>query len=271
MFKLVYLPTDAARLQILKAFYEKLPVVEGEESAFTEEQLLKIGKYYSIFEKMKAYEDFLSKEQEKQDKEYNDLFAKAKIFVNHYFVTMQMAIDRGELPAATANFYGLTYPFTIPSAENGEELLQVADSLFTSDSMRVGTGGKYFANPSIGAVKVWVEKFKEAWEKKTNKFNVKRAEVEGIDNIRQETDKLINDIYSYFEAEYSDMDFDEQKRLFAGFGMTIELCESVNEENPEPVKPFFEEELSEDKKENKSNGGTTGINQLKFDLFFPES
>ncbi len=290
MSKLVYSSTDTERLQILKAFYEKLPVVEGEETYFTEEQLLKIGKYYSIFEKMKAYEDFLSKEQEKQDKEFNDLFAKARIFVNHYFATMQMAIERGELPATTANFYGLTFPFSVSEAESGDDLLKVAEALFNSDSMRIGTGGKYFANPSIGAVKVWVEKFKEVWDKKTNKFNVKKAEVEGIENIRSEADKLINNIFEHFNKEYSKFDYAEQTKLFLSWAISIEpdiVLDAITEED-EPIDIFFMDNLDEQKKdvpteiiitpieekdesiEQKSNGGTAGINQLKFDLFFPE-
>jgi hypothetical protein len=238
---------------------------------------------------MKAYEDFLMQEQEKQNKEFDALFAKAKIFVDHYFQTMQMAIERGELPTSTTAFYGLSYPFEIPSIENGDDLLKVADSLFIADSMRVGTGGKYFANPSIGAVKVWVEKFKEAWEKKTNKFNVKRAEVENIENIRSEADKLILDLHHYFDIQYSTNSFEEQTKLFALWGMSIEPG-NLNPviEEPEALDIFLEDESfdkndtlyqaeaetaedsQDEKKEQKSSGGNTGINQLKFDLFFPE-
>jgi hypothetical protein len=278
MSKLVYSSSDNERLQILKAFYEKLPVVEGEDSIFTEEQLLKIGKYYTIFEKMKAYDDFLIQEQEKQNKEFDALFCKAKIFVDHYYQTMQMAIDRGELPSSTTAFYGLSYPFEIPAIETGDDLLKIADSLFIADSMRVGTGGKYFANPSIGAVKVWVEKFKEAWEKKTNKFNVKRAEVENIENIRSEADKLIYDLHSYFDQQYSDYSFEEQTKMFSLWGMSIEQGDLKPIEETEYIDIFFDEENTDtntnenldDKKDQKSSGGNTGINQLKFDLFFPE-
>jgi hypothetical protein len=183
---------------------------------------------------------------------------------------MQMAIERGELPSSVANFYGLSFPFELPEINSGEELLNVSKTLFNSDSMRVVTGGKYFANPSIGAVKVWVEKFTEVWEKKTNKFNVKKAEVENIENIRSETDKLVYELHKFLDNQFSVIDYDEQIVLFAEYGMSVEP--GVNEDFVEPDETFSAENTSNIlKKDQKNNGGSNSINQLKFDLFFPES
>lgn len=269
MSKLIYSKTDQERRIILKAFYDRPTTAESEESLFTEDQILKIDKYFKIFEKLKIFDDFVNSEKEKEDKEFNDLFIKAKIFVLHYYQTIQMGIERGELPSSILNFYGLSYPFTLPEINNGEELLSVSQTLFASDSIRVGTGGKYFANPSIGAVKVWVEKFTEVWEKKTNKFNVKKAAVENIENIRLETDKLILELHKLLDNQFSVIDYDEQITLFEEYGMTIEP--GINENFIEPEELLQEDsDPNNQKKDSKNNAGTSNMNQLKFDLFFPE-
>lgn len=262
MTKLIYSSTDSERLKILKGLYERTPLPDDEESVFTEEHISKIERYYQIFEKMRAYEEFLQQQRDKQDKEFNELFNKASIFVKHYFLSMLMAIERGELPATIANYYGLNYPFDVPNLKDGEELLKVSENLFNADAMRVGSGGKYFANPSIGAVKVWVEKFRESWEQKTNKFNVRKAEVENIENIRRDTDNLIFELHSLLDKQFEVIDYDEQIMLFASYGMTT-LPGSMNGDYS------VTENSSKNETENRTNG-TTSSNQLKFDLFFPE-
>jgi hypothetical protein len=267
---LVYSSTDDERLKILQALMEFCKISESEESVFTEEQILKIEKYFTIFDKLKTYQNFVEEEKQKQDKEFKGLFEKARIFVRHYYISMLMAIERGELPASTANYYGLIYPFEIPELSDGEELLAVSEKLFESDSMRTGSGGKYFANPSIGAVKVWVEKFKEVWEQKTNKFNVKKGEVENIDNIRRDADKFIVETHNYFDKKFAEFKFDKQVQLFEELGMKVEPGQNTFEEAPEPIDLFLTEEDQENSPERKNNSGTNGINQLRFDLFFPE-
>lgn len=262
MTKLIYLSTDSERHKILKGLYERVPLPEDEESVFTEEYISRIEKHYQIFEKMRVYEEFLQQQRDKQDKEFNDLFNKAKIFVKHYYLSMLMAIERGELPATIANYYGLNYPFEIPNPKDGDELLKISESLFNADAMRVGSGGKYFANPSIGAVKVWVEKFGEAWEQKTNKFNVRKAEVENIDNIRRDADNLIFELHALLDKQFEVIDYDEQILLFASYGMTTEPG-SMNGDYS------ITESDSKNDADNRTNGNTSS-NQLKFDLFFPE-
>lgn len=262
MTKLIYSSTDSERLQILKAFYNRLPLPGDEDSIYSQDQIVKIEKHYNIFDKLRAHEEFLRQQQEKQDKEFNDLYNKASLFVTHYYKSLSMAIERGELPAAAANYYGLNYPFAIPTAKDSEDLLEIAENLFAADAMRIGTGGKYFSNPSIGAVNVWVEKFREAYNHKTNKFNVKKAEVENIENIRHDADTLIFELHALLDEQFEVIDHEEQIQLFAEYGMKTKPGKKTSVKQIEAVEP--------DDKDNCKNGGNTGMNQLKFDLFFPE-
>ncbi|HOZ30128.1 MAG TPA: hypothetical protein PLL66_04355 [Bacteroidales bacterium] len=271
MSRLVYSSTDEERLKILQALNEFCKNSELEEPVLPEDKILKVEKYFAIFDKLKAYQKFVQEEQQKQNKEFQDLFEKARIFVLHYYKSIFMAIERGELPASISNYYGLVYPFEIPQISDGTELLSVSEKLFNADNMRVGSGGKYFANPSIGAVKVWVEKFKEVWEAKTNKFNVKKGEVENIENIRRDADKFIAEIHNFFDKRFSEYKFEKQVQLFEELGMQVEPGQNMFEESTEPIDIFLPEKDLENVNEKKSNSGTNGINQLRFDLFFPEA
>ncbi len=270
MINLIFSNTDSERLLILAELNQKISKLIEDEIGISENQISKIEKYFDIFEKLKSFEDFVKSQQEKEDKEFAEIFNKAKIFVVHYFKSLFMAIERGELTPQTANYYGLNYPFEIPNPKNADELLEIAETLFNSDAMRIGSGGKYFVNPAIGTVKVWVEKFQEAWQIKKSKFIVKKAEVENIDKIRLDTDQLIYELFELLNSSFEAIETEERVQLFAEYGLKVEYnahfdkIENIETDN---TKPETFEGTIETKKD-KRNSGKTDCNQLKFDLFF---
>jgi hypothetical protein len=225
-----------------------------------------IEKYYPIFEKIIAYKEWLKTEQQQLDKTYTDLLKKAKLFVVHYYQVMFLAIERGELQATITSYYGLNYPFDLPKIETDEDLICQSKILFDGDSRRIGDGGKYFANPNIGTVKVWVDKFMEAYQVKTNKFNVKQAEIENIENIRKETDEIIEGIFQKLCNNFAELSFEEQQQEFLKFGIEIE-------EGENPLKGIIKDEIKPDSIEIQANRDelkSKKTDQLQFSLFFSE-
>ena len=153
----VFKNTDNEKYTILKSCSEMLLSESDEEwnSEFDEEIYSKIEKYLDIFDKIKVYDNYLEVEKKKEENEFLNLFDKASIFVRHYFISMSMAIARGELPINTAEYYDLKYPFDMPEFKSDVHLIRTAQKLFDDDLKRTSEGGKYFTNPGIGAVKVW--------------------------------------------------------------------------------------------------------------------
>lgn len=208
--------TDEQRYVILKKCSELLFADYETASEFGEELSLQTAKYLDIFDRIRAYDKYLEEEKKQQDANFVNLFDKAALFLRHYLLTMHMAIERGELPVTTAEYYGFKFPFDIPEFKSDVQLIQFAEKLFDDDLKRTSAGGKYFTNPSIGAVKVWVEKFAEAVEQKNNKYNIKKGEVENIDKIRSNADSLIKELFNSLIIKIgADPDSDSLKVLSA--------------------------------------------------------
>ncbi len=251
----VFQNTDNEKYTILKNCSEMLLSYEELSDVFDEEICLKIEKYLDIFGKIKVYDNYFDEERQKQEKEFLNLFEKASIFVRHYFVTMSMAITRGELPVNTAEYYDLKYPFEIPEFKSDVHLIRTAQKLFDDDLKRTSEGGKYFTNPGIGAVKVWIEKFIEAVEHKNNKYNVKRGEVENIDKIREETDALLHEIFDVLITKIGAEPDEKDLKFISNCGFEI----SVTQDNQHQVMKNYN-----NGEENKNSN--TKPDQLKFDL-----
>ncbi|MDD2634397.1 MAG: hypothetical protein PHW82_02740 [Bacteroidales bacterium] len=247
--------TDNEKYTILKNCSEMILSDDELSPVFDEEIRLKIDKYFDVFDKIKVYDNYLYEERQKEKKEFLNLFEKASLFVRHYYISMSMAIERGELPVNTADFYGLKYPFKIPVFKSDVHLIKTAQKLFDDDLQRTSVGGKYFTNPSIGAVKVWVEKFVEAVEHKNNKYNIKRGEVENIDKIRKETDELLQDIFDALITKIGAEPDETDLKFISDCGFEI----SVTEDNQHQVM-----KNNNNGEDNKSSN--TKPDQLKFDL-----
>jgi len=223
MEKLIYRHTDVERLEILRSFDAYLrenPL--GEDCLFAEYQANIAEENLSVFEKFRTYKECLRQQEEAFNNNYNNLFSKAKTFVVHYYMSMHMAIERGELPVDITSWYGLQYPFSIPNPRNGEELLEVAAQLFECDSNRVANGGRLLTNPNISSVKIWVEKFEDIHKERAYRQNLNKAEVENIDYIRDTTDKLIVEVFDAASERYADLEFEDRLRLMNELGFNIQ-------------------------------------------------
>ena len=71
-----------------------------------------------------------------------------------------MAIFRGDLPAETRTYYGLTAgESTLPSLISDNELLSWGKRIIEGEEFRIKKGGNPISNPSIAVVKVRFEQF----------------------------------------------------------------------------------------------------------------
>ncbi|MBO7134527.1 MAG: hypothetical protein J6W06_10280 [Bacteroidales bacterium] len=223
MEKLIYRHTDTERLEILRSFDGYLrenPV--GEDSLFADYQINTIEENLSVFEKFRTYRECMRKQEEEFSNKYNQLFSKAKTFVVHYYMSMHMAIERGELPIDLPTWYGLQYPFIIPNPRNSEELLAEASHLFECDSNRVAHGGCHLSNPNISSVKIWIEKFDEINKERNYRQSLNKAEVENIDYIRDTTDKLIVEVFEAASERFADLEFEERLKRMNELGFNIQ-------------------------------------------------
>ena len=232
MLRINFEKTDAVRCEILKSCCKKLQEQIDYSNIFNEETVSKIEDYSFNFEKIVQFYKSQKEDTEKFNSEYENLFAKAKIYFIHYYKSMAMAIERGELPASITEFYNLKYPFIIPNPLNAEQLIYMSKNLFDCDERRIALGGRHLLNPNIGNVKIWFEKFVEIFQRKKNINCANHAEVENIENIRIEADKLIDKIFIELKEYFSNLESGKQSAMLKSFGFNIEIenQESVTEQ-----------------------------------------
>ena len=155
--------TDSARYKALMKACEKGKETPPFKLAFTQ------GTYQKILSFLPAYDKAIKKQrsafsiQIENNKEYHRLMKKAKLFISYFIQVVSMAIQRGELPAGTKEYYSLNgYSTKIPPLNTEEDIIKWGKAIIDGEAARIRKGQHPVTNPTIAVVKVRYEQFLEA-------------------------------------------------------------------------------------------------------------
>ncbi|NLA24328.1 MAG: hypothetical protein GX879_05110 [Bacteroidales bacterium] len=224
--------TDYLRNQALKSIISGSKKSVQADEYISIDNLHKCSEYLILTEKILAHNALIIKHRNEAENEYKSLFNKAKIYVEHYFQSINMAIEREEIPKSIRTCYSLDEETgKLPNLNNAENLIQEAQKLFENDNKRISEGGKYFTNPAIGVVKVWVDKFKDAHQKQKNLSFVKTGEIENIHEIRNEINTFISKVWAEVENNSIELSEDSRSEVLNSFGVSYLITETeiINE------------------------------------------
>ncbi len=193
--------TDAARIKALKTALDKGREFPPHKLAFSSKNIVRLQRFMPLFENnLQMYRQTMAA-QNKKSRDYYEIAKKARTYLTHFIRVMNMAVFRGELPAETRAFYGLsTDDSTVPPLNSESELLSWGRRIIEGEEFRIRKGGSPITNPTIAVVKVRFEKFIEAWNfhntlaKRTNDY------IEKNNVLRKEADEIILDVWNEIEA-----------------------------------------------------------------------
>lgn len=204
--------TDKARVRAMDKAYKKC-LLEGQDNyALSELTFTSLETYLPQFQHALINLDAARRNQTSKNKEYSELFKKAKIYISHFIHVLNFSIIRGELKSETREFYGLSaYSNNLPSLDNGKNLLDWGKKLIEGEQKRIQKGGNPIYNPSIALVKVNYEKFADAFYYQKNLISTSKRASKLVCELRTEVDKIILQIWNEIEQKFSQLD-DLQKR-----------------------------------------------------------
>ena len=213
--------TDQARMRAIESALEKGKRIASKELAFSETSLEKLQSLYPKLSGSIRQLNMAKQNQFEKSREYGEVFKKAKLYISHFLQVLTFAIVREEIKPEAKEFYGLdTKSQKIPSINLEKDVLEWGQKVIDGEQKRRIKGGNPIYNPSIALVKVHFELFVDAHRyQKALQNQTNRASQQIID-IRDEADKLIQEVWNEVEESFSDLS-DEQKREDASeYGVT---------------------------------------------------
>jgi hypothetical protein len=212
--------TDAARIRSMKIAFEKGKELPPQKLAFSSKTLLRLQKFLPEFENGIILKRQSVTTQFSKSKNYNEAERKARIYLSHFIRVMNMAIFRGDLPAETRTYYGLTAgESTLPSLITDNELLSWGKRIIEGEEFRIKKGGNPISNPSIAVVKVRFEQFLnqlnhyQTLNKITSNYALKN------NDLRKQADELILLVWNEVEAHFSSLPENIRRKECEKYGL----------------------------------------------------
>lgn len=219
--------TDKARLRALDKAFKRLDLEKIQSIPYSESTIINLRIFLPKFKHAIISLDADRKNQVKRNKEYTNFLRKARMYISHYIQVMNFAIIRGELKPQIWEFYQLTdYGSTLPPLNSEKDILNWGKKIINGDQKRILTGGSPIYNPSIALVKVYFEKFDDAYHfQKTLQANTDRS-ANAVIILRDEADKLILQLWNEIESKFDHLPDSLKRERSQHYGVTYVLRKS---------------------------------------------
>jgi hypothetical protein len=207
--------TDAARIRAMKEALTKGREIPPFKLAYSSKTFVRVQGFLPSFENIHQLQRQSMGYQANSSKDYQEVFKKARLYLNHFMRVMYMAVQRGEIRKDCFDFYGISdVDSNLPQLNSEKDILFWGQKVIEGEAKRLRAGRTPITNPTIAVVKVHLEKYMDAvqfqktLQKRTSDYGTKIAE------MRKEADDIILNIWNEVESTFSNLS-EESKRAEA--------------------------------------------------------
>jgi hypothetical protein len=213
--------TDIARFKALQKAYQKGQELPPFKLAFSQSTFQKVMTFLPRFEKTMIQQKAAMNNQKERNFEHLVQMRKVKMYISHFIQVVNMAIQRSELPLSILECYKLNeYGCKVPPINTEDEICLIGQNLIEGETSRIRSGFSPITNPTIALVKVWYEKFLDAYQDQKNlQLLTTRAQKE-IAYLRPEADEIILAIWNEVENSFKDLPDDLKREKSSEYGLT---------------------------------------------------
>ncbi len=212
--------TDNARVKALQTAYQKGKEIPPFKLAFSQNALQKVQSFLPGFEKRIMEQKQAYTNQVKRNKEYLAHMKKARLYISHFIQVLNMAILRGDIPAAMRIYFNIDEnDKRVPALTTEQDIIEWGEKIINGEARRTQKGMSPITNPTIAVVKVRYENFVEAYQnQKTLQKNNTRA-LNELAAMRPEADEIITQIWDEVEKSFNDLPEDLKREKATDYGI----------------------------------------------------
>jgi hypothetical protein len=212
--------TDTARFKALQKAYLKGKELPPFKLAFSQSTLQKIMTFLPCYEKTMIHQKGAMNIQAKRNLDHITHMKKVKMYISHLIQVVNMAIQRNELPLSILEDYKLSeYGSKVPPMNSEDDICELGRNLIEGETARIRKGLAPITNPTIALVKVWYEKFFDAYQDQKNlQMTTCRVQKE-LASLRPKADEIILYIWNEVENSFKDLPDDLKREKASEYGL----------------------------------------------------
>lgn len=212
--------TDNSRL---RAMYKALQMSDGIppfKLSFSVGTHQEVKFFYPEFNQAIQLQKETLERQTKQNKNHQEKFKKARLYISHFIQVLNFSIIRGELPLETREIFGLdTDEKKLPQLNNEKDIVEWGEKLIEGEQLRLSKGLTPITNPNIARVKVHYEDYIKIHKNQIYLQGAYNNALKDISELRTRADDIIINIWNEVEKYYSHLPADEKRVMSEQFGV----------------------------------------------------
>lgn len=212
--------TDLSRIRALESALKKGETILPFNLAFSQATLHKMKYFLPTFKENIEMNKIAYTRYSQKSEVYAEMQKKAKIYISHFIQVVNFAIQRGDLPFNTRDYYGIDSSETkIPQLNSDKDILSWGNKIINGEAKRVSKGLNPITNPTIAVVKVYFEKFEKANRTQKTLYEASQTAQEKLKNKRVDANKLIIEIWNEIEKSLDKYSANEKREKAEIYGL----------------------------------------------------
>ena len=194
--------TDQARLRTLRAILGA-SATQQDDSVVSYKSQLDAKTLLQNFEHAISLYQQMYERQINSNKDFQEVFQNAKLYLSHFIQVLNMSIIRGEIKAEIKQLYHLPEDaYSMPNLSSADALVEAGAYIMEGEAKRIRLGGTPLYNPTIAKVNVHYDIFKEyRLNQLSLQQNTQRYAAQ-VNSMREAVDTLIADIWNQIETRF---------------------------------------------------------------------
>lgn len=168
---------------------------------------------------------------------HESMARELRLYISHFIQVYLFAIERGEMKPSTLALYKLDGE-SVPDLSSDEAIMEVSKNLIEGERNRIFSGGLPMSNPSIAAISMKYDKFKELVFNKKVKSNYEDLTLSQLEEDRAEVDEFIRKVADELEESAMELTDEAKVARYMEFGFD-------SQEKSKPAEPALEPEEPE--------------------------
>ena len=196
--------TDSARLRAMQKALTKSENMLPMELPYSAVTLQELRYFLPEFKQAIMMQRDVFERQTSKNKQHQECFRKARLYISHFIQVLNFAIARGEMKPDVRKYFNLPADETkLPQLNTERDVIEWGKKLIDGEQKRLSEGMTPVMNPTIAHVKVHYENFVRLNTQQKGLQESNSNALAKISDLRGKADRIILNLWNEIEEHYN--------------------------------------------------------------------
>jgi hypothetical protein len=212
--------TDSARVRAMQRALQKSEGILPFNLPFSAATLQELRYFLPEFKQALILQKDVFERQTQKNKQHQESYRKARLYISHFIQVLNFAIMRGELKPETRKIFQLDEDENkLPQLNTEKDVIDWGKKLIEGEQQRMAQGLTPISNPTIARVKVHYEDFAHLNILQKGLQESNSRALNKISELREKADRIILNLWNEIEDHFAENPPEIKRKQSSDYGV----------------------------------------------------